>query len=152
MELYTKVERLNCPRCGENAYLRCSDLEYIDALKFHFCIKCGYPDTGNEPVDPEKGVTQVDDIPKTFYGLCCLKLRNGCTEYYSFSGDTTDEIVSWFTSVLREPDIDPNGSYLNKWDRKSKTILRIGVDQANRVQEREEQGESRISDGGGFHA
>ena len=142
MELYTKVGRLNCPRCGENAYLACSNLESMEeVLESHFCFKCGYPDTGTEPTDPEKDAPQGNDIPNTFSGLCCLKLRNGRTEFYSISGDTTDEIVSWFVSVLHKRDIDPSGSYLNKWDRKAKTILRIGVDQAKRGPEREEQGD-----------
>lgn len=149
MELYTKVERLNCPRCGEIAYLECAYREYVDEevagyhLAFQFCFKCGYLGTGAEPVDPEKDAPHGNDIPNAFSGLCCLNLRNGRTEYYSISGVTADEIVSWFVSVLREPDIDPSGSYLNKWDRKTKTILRIGVDQAKRGPEREEQGDEK---------
>ena len=147
MELDTKVDRLKCPRCGEITYLEFSYREEVDEefcgyhLAFRFCFRCGYSGTGNEPLDPEKDSPAGNDISNTFSGLCCLNLRKGHTEYYGISGDSTDEIVSWFTSVLREPDIEPSGSYLNKWDRKAKTILRIGVDQAKRGPEREEQGD-----------
>lgn len=129
MELYTKVDCSSCPQCGENAYLVCSNLEFIEVVKFNFCTNCGYPDISYEPVKPEKDAPQDNDTPTAFSGLCCLKLRNGGTKFYSISGDT-NEIVSWFTRVLREPDIDPNGSYLNNWDRKTLAILTIGVDQA----------------------
>lgn len=146
LEQYSKINLLNCPRCGEIAYLECSDLEYIEELKSQLCLKCGYPDTGTDSFDPEKDAPRSNDIPKTSSGLCCLKFRNGRTSFYSISGDTTDEIISWFISVLQKPEIDPNGSYLNQWDGKAKTILRIGVDQAKRRVNREEE-EEEVDEG-----
>jgi hypothetical protein len=134
MKMNNRVIRLECPRCGENAYLECAYWYEVDeeiagySPVFHFCFKCGYSGTDYEPVDPEDA-PRGNDSPNTFSGFCCLKLRNGHFEYYEISGDTTDEIISWFTSVLREPDIDPVGSYLNRLDEEAKTILRIGVGQ-----------------------
>ena len=50
-------------------------------------------------------------------------------DYLGISDGTIDEVISWFMRILKEHDLDPNGSYLNKWDEKTKTILRINPNQ-----------------------
>ena len=138
MELHTKIESSKCPRCGNMVFLECTDLQNGEPnsalydVHFDLCLKCGYSGRSIEPPVPEMDELQVNDIPNAFSGLCCLKLRSGGIEFYGISSDTTDEIVSWFTSALLDPDIDPSGSYLNWWRKVEKTILRIGVDKAKR--------------------
>jgi hypothetical protein len=144
MEPNNRVKYLNCPRCGKMAYLECAHWVYVDEEfagyhpAFQLCLKCGYSGVDPEPIDSDKDAPHGSDNPNIFSGLICLKLKNGCFEFYDISGSTTDEIVSWFTSVLRKPNIDPGGSYFNKWGRKAKTLLRISLDQVSRGPEREE--------------
>ena len=136
MELHTKIRRSKCPRCDNMVYLDCTDLQNDDepnstlyGVQFDLCLKCGYSIGCIEPVTSNKDASQGNGIPRAFSGLSHFKWRNGCMDYLGISDGTIDEVISWFMRILKEHDLDPNGSYLNKWDEKTKTILRINPNQ-----------------------
>lgn len=131
MELQAKVEVGSCPRCGNMGYLECAEREHVDEdlagyhLYFQFCFECGYSGRDLNRVSAERIPIQGDGFSRTFSGLCCLKLKDGSTEHYGIFGDSAEEVISWFSAILKQPDIEPNGSCLNKWDEGTKTILKI---------------------------
>jgi len=124
MEFKGEVKYERCPRCGNETY---PVWPHEADPSWTVCLACGYDRTGlsrfvSGLID---GIVPVDDLSQSFSGVMFLKFKDGRTNCSSIVTGSTDSQASRFLELLKMSDIDPNGSYLNKWDEETKTIKRF---------------------------
>ena len=111
----------DCPRCGEKgAYeFNCRSRE-----EWFQCFFCGYHFETEIIIDQEKSSEQ--DPPFICHkheikglGSFGIKFKDGITQFGSIGPEDT---FSRFMEILKDPDVDPDGSYLTKYDEESKKV------------------------------
>jgi len=111
----------DCPRCGKKgAYeLNCRSSEV-----WFQCLFCGYRYETELTIDREKG-SEADphynwhEHEIKGCGAFGITFKNGIIE---FGPTGPEDTLSRFMETLKNPDIDPDSSYLTKFDEESKKV------------------------------
>lgn len=114
-------DEIDCPRCGKKgAYeFNCRSEE-----EWFQCFFCGYQFETEITIDQEKSseedphfICHKHEIKG--FGSYRIKFKNGTAQFGPVGPEDT---FSRFMEILKDPDVDPDGSYLTKYDEESKKV------------------------------
>jgi len=119
-----------CPRCGNPAY---GETHTRLPEEFLSCRFCGY--SVGSHIDREKWIEgQPHPEPEEFEhkaaGAYYIQRRSGGggwghLEVQNDLPSVWEKVINWFQEILKDPDVDANGSYLTKWDDENKKLINL---------------------------
>jgi hypothetical protein len=125
----TYIFNIFCPRCGNPAY---AESHTRLPEEFLSCRFCGY--SAGSKVDREKLVEgQPPPEPENYEyksaGAYFIQHKSGGEwghiEVQNNLPLDWGKIINRFQEILKDPDVDANGSYLTKWDDENKKIINL---------------------------
>ncbi len=111
---------VDCPRCGKKgAYV----FDCCSREEWFLCFFCGYHFETKRTIDQEKS---SEEDPHFIWheheikgsGSYGIKFKNRVIQL----GSTKPEDTIRFMEILKNPDVDPDGSYLTRYEEESKKI------------------------------
>jgi len=111
----------DCPRCekkGAYEYNCRSSEEWFQ------CLFCGYQFETERTIDQEKSSEEDPHFiwhehELKGFGSYGIKFKTGTVR---FGSNAPEDTFSRFMEILKDPDVDPDGSYLTKYDEESKKV------------------------------
>ena len=118
------IDYRKCPQCGGFLY---NEWYYKTGEEFEHCNRCGrweeirFPE--NE--DEKKLVDQSGLLKKsaTGFGRCLIMFTSGFGHSFSLSEPYSEEIEKWYTETMKDKEVDPEQSYLTRWDEETGKIV-----------------------------
>lgn len=105
-----------CPQCGGVAFNEfCSSGE-----EFEYCFRCGrwseyrFPDEGEKEYD-----SGFVDESGAGLGRCMIMSTSSVGKFFSLSEPYSDDIEKWYMETMAKEDVDPENSYLTRWDEET---------------------------------
>jgi len=114
----------DCPRCGKKgAFI----FDCGTSDEWFQCYYCGYAFYTKTTVDKENGseensIFTTKEYETKGFGSYCIVYRHGPSPFGILNKPIDEETISWFRKCLEDPNVDPNASYLTRWNEESQTV------------------------------
>lgn len=114
-----------CPQCGGLAY---NEYYLRTRAESEFCFRCGrwtkmkLPSTAEEKALLLPGEARITQSGFG-YGRCSIAGKNGVGRSFSLSEPYSEEIEKWYQEAMSDETVDPETSYLTRWDEETKQVI-----------------------------
>lgn len=116
---------IKCTQCGGLVY---NEYYYKTREETEFCFRCGrwsetlFPSNEKEKAMLPPGERLLTRSGKGF-GRCSISGKNGVGRSFSLSEPYSEEIEKWYQEAMSDETVDPETSYLTRWDEETKQVI-----------------------------
>ena len=113
-----------CPQCGGVVYNETYSTDGED----EFCYRCGrwvdihLPKTDEEKAQLPEG-EEFLQLKGNGLGRCMIMGTNGSGRSFSLLEPYSEAIEKWYMEMMAQADVDPEESYLTRWDEETKQVV-----------------------------